>query len=108
MLIIGCDYHPSFQQIAFVDTDTGELQERRLEHREEAEKFYRDLAAPGMRVGVGMEASGQAGWFERLISELRFELWIGDAAEIRTKRVRKQKTDRQDAQLILRLMMEDR
>jgi hypothetical protein len=26
---------------------------------------------------------------------LQFELWIGDAAEIRTKRVRKQKTDRQ-------------
>jgi len=55
-----------------------------------------------------MEASGHARWFERLISELRFELWIGDAAEIRTKRVRKQKTDRQDAQLILRLLLEDR
>jgi transposase len=39
---------------------------------------------------------------------LQFELWIGDAAEIRTKRVRKQKTDRQDAQLILRLLLEDR
>ncbi len=51
MLIIGCDYHPSFQQIAFVDTDTGELQERRLEHREEAEKFYRDLAATGTKAG---------------------------------------------------------
>jgi len=34
MLIIGCDYHPSFQQIAFVDTDTGELGERRLAHPE--------------------------------------------------------------------------
>jgi transposase len=43
-----------------------------------------------------------------LLSELNFELWIGDAAEIRTKRVRKQKTDRQDAQLLLRLMVEDR
>ena len=29
MIIIGCDYHPGFQQIAFVDTDTGEFQERR-------------------------------------------------------------------------------
>ena len=82
MLIIGCDYHPSFQQIAFVDTDTGELQERRLEHREEAEKFYRDLAAQGMKVRVGMEASGQARWFERLLAELNIELWIGDATEI--------------------------
>ena len=108
MIIIGADYHPGFQQIAFVDTETGELQERRLQHREEAEKFYRDLAAQGMGVRVGMEASGHARWFERLLSELQFELWIGDAAEIRTKRVRKQKTDRQDAQLILRLLLEDR
>jgi transposase len=108
MMIIGCDYHPAFQQIAFVDTDTGECGERRLQHREEAEKFYRNLAAQGMKVRVGMEASGHARWFERLLAELQFELWIGDAAEIRTKRVRKQKTDRQDAQLILRLMMEDR
>src|ERR1700722_16077432 len=81
MIIIGADYHPGFQQIGFVDTDTGEFQERRLQHREEAEKFYRDLAAQGMRVRVGMEASGQARWFERLLSELHFELWVGDAAE---------------------------
>ena len=108
MMIIGCDYHPGFQQIACVDTDTGEFTERRLAHREEGEGFYRDLGAQGKSVRVGMEASGHARWFERLISELQFELWIGDAAEIRTKRVRKQKTDRQDTQLILRLMMEDR
>lgn len=108
MKIIGCDYHPGFQQIAFVDTETGEFVERRLAHREEAEAFYRDLAARGSSVRVGMEASGHARWFERLMGELEFELWVGDAAEIRAKRVRKQKTDRQDAQLILRLLMEDR
>src|ERR1035437_5654216 len=61
-----------------------------------------------MKVRVGMEASGHARWFERLLAELQFELWIGDAAEIRTKQVRKQKTDRQDAELILRLLLEDR
>ena len=108
MLIIGADYHPGFQQIAYLDTESGELQERGLQHCEEAEKFYRDLAGQGMKVRVGMEASGHARWFERLLSELQFELWIGDAAEIRTKRVRKQKRDRQDAQLILKLMREDR
>jgi transposase len=105
MIIIGCDYHPGFQQVAFVDTETGELQERRLQHREEAEKFYQELAGQGMKVRVGMEASGHARWFERLLAELQLELLIGDAAEIRTKRVRKQKTDRQDAQLILKLML---
>jgi hypothetical protein len=96
MIIIGADYHPGFQQIAFVDTDTGEFQERRLQHRAEAEKFYRELAAQGQKVRVGMEASGQARWLERLLAELNFELWIGDAAEIQSKRVRKAKTDRED------------
>jgi len=106
MIIIGVDFHPEFQQIASVDSETGEFQEKRLAHPAEAEKFYRALV--GQKVRMGMEASGHARWFERLVAELQFELRIGDAAEIRTKRVRKQKTDRQDAQLILRLLLEDR
>ena len=90
-----------------MDSATGDCGERRLEHREEAERFYRELAAQGMKVRVGMEASGHARWFERLLAELNFELWIGDATVIHAKRVRKPKTDRQDAQLILRLMLKD-
>jgi len=108
MLIIGCDYHPGFQQIAFVDSETGECGERRLTHREEAEQFYRELSERSLHVRVGMESSGHSRWFERLLRELGFELWIGDPAEIRTKRVRKQKTDRRDAQLLLQLLMENR
>ena len=108
MIIIGVDFHPEFQQIASVDTDSGEFQEQRLQHREEAERFYRELAGRGVAVRVGMEASGHARWWERLLAELQVELWIGDAAAIRSKRVRKQKTDRQDAQLILQLLLEDR
>jgi transposase len=107
MIIIGVDFHPEFQQIALVDTNSGELEERRLRHPDEAEAFYRDLASQGKTVRVGMEASGHGRWFERLMGELQIELWVGDAAEIKTKRVRKQKTDRQDAQLILKLMLKD-
>ena len=73
MLIIGCDYHQGFQQIAYVDTETGELQEQRLPHPEEAERFYRELAARETRVRVGMEASGHGRWFERLLAELNIE-----------------------------------
>jgi transposase len=91
-----------------VSTETGELSERRLSHREGAEHFYRDLKGGGLIVRVGMEASGHERWFERLLAELNFELWIGEAAEIRTQRVRKQKTDRQDAKLLVKLPMEDR
>ena len=107
MIIIGVDYHPEFQQIALLDQDTGEVQEKRLSHPGEAERFYRALAAAGEKVRVGMEASGHARWFERLLAELQFQLWIGDAAEIQSKRARKQKTDRQDAQHILKLMLKD-
>ena len=106
MIIIGVDFHPEFQQIALVDTDSGDLQEKRLSHRQEAESFYRALA--GQKVRAGMEASGHARWFERLLAELQIELWIGDAAEIRSRRVHKQKTDRHDAQLILQLLLENR
>jgi len=109
MIIIGVDYHPSFQQIAFLIEETGEIEERRLNHSEgEAEKFYRDLQQRGICVRVGMEASGYARWFERLLAELSFELWIGDPAEIKAKRVRKPKTDREDARLLLQLLLEDR
>src|SRR5712691_13168438 len=106
MIIVGCDYHPSFQQIAFVDTETGELNEQRLEQRESAEAFYRELASRGEKVRVGMEASGHSRWFERLLAELGIELWLGDAAKIKTMRVRKQKTDREDARLMRKLLLE--
>jgi transposase len=109
MIIVGVDYHPSVQQVAFLDTETGETGERRLNHSDgEAERFYRDLQRRQVKVRVGMEATGHARWFERLLAELKFELWIGDPARIKAARVRKQKTDRQDAQLLLRLLVEDR
>jgi len=109
MLIIGVDYHPSFQQIAFFDQETRECGEQRLNHSDgEAEKFYRDLRQRGVSVRVGLEATGYSRWFERLLAELGIEVWIGDAAEIKRKRVRKQKTDRQDAQLLLTLLLENR
>ena len=108
MIIIGVDYHPSEQYIAFVDTETGEYEERQLNHSDgEAEKFYRELARRGVRVRLGMEATGYSRWFERLLAELGMELGIGNAAEIETKRVRKQKTDREDARLLLRLLQEN-
>ena len=106
MWIIGCDYHPRFQQIAMVNTEGGECGERRLEHVEQGEQFYRSLR--GQAVRVGMEASGHARWFERLLAELGMELWIGNPAAIRAAEPRKQKTDARDAEHLLRLLMEGR
>src|SRR5437588_10963608 len=106
MLIIGCDFHSRFQQIAMVNTETGEVTERRLEHGNgEAKKFYAGLQKP---VRVGMEATGYAQWFEQMLAKLGYELWVGNAAEIRAAMVRKQKTDSRDALHILDLLMENR
>jgi transposase len=89
--------------------ETGEYGGQELNHSDgEAERFYRELKERAVSVRVGMEATGHARWFERLLAELGFELWIGDPAEIKTKRVRKQKTDREDARLLLRLLRENR
>src|SRR5579859_5247353 len=106
MLIIGCDFHPSFQQVAIFDNRTGEIEQKRLGHREEAEQFYRSLA--GQSVRVGMEACGHYPWFERLLAEFGFELWLGDAAAIRASVVRQQKTDRRDAEHLCTLLRENR
>ncbi len=104
MLIIGCDFHTRYQQIAMAKEETGELLlERRLDHQSgEANAFYRSLQAP---VRVGIEATGPIHWFERLLAELGHELWIGDSARIRASEVRKQKTDQRDAALILDLLL---
>src|SRR6266700_3980625 len=107
MLIIGCDFHPGFQQVAIFDNETGEYQEKRLGHRAEAEQFYRALGGQSVRV-VGMEACGHYPWFERLLAELGFELWLGDAGKIRASVVRKQKTDRRDAEHLQVMLREDR
>ena len=107
MLIIGCDFHTRYQQIAMANDETGELLvERRLDHENgEAAKFYQSLQKP---VRVGIEATGPIHWFERLLAELGHELWIGDSAKIRAAEVRKQKTDERDARLILDLLLAKR
>src|ERR1700722_19799423 len=105
-MLIGVDYHPSFQQIAFLVEETAEYGERRLNHSDgEAEKFYRDLKQREVRVRVGMEATGYSRWLERLLAELGFEVWIGDPAEIKTRRVKKKKNDREDARVRHKLLL---
>ena len=105
MIIIGCDFHPSWQQIAWLDTETGEVTERKLVHATgEARAFYGQLSAPAL---IGMESMGNSHWFEDMLSAMGHEVWIGDAAKIRAKEVRKQKTDRRDAMHLLGLLIKN-
>jgi transposase len=108
MQYIGCDFHPSFQVIAQLNEKTGELVKRRLGHGEgqsEVQQFYQAL--PGSWV-VGVEATGSTYWFERLLKKLGHQMWMGDATKIRQQDGRKQKHDKRDARLILRLLLEER
>jgi transposase len=106
MMIIGCDFHPSWQQVAWLDTATGETGGQKLVHASgEAEQFYRRLETP---VLIGMEATGNSQWFIERVEDLGHEIWIGDAAQIRASYVRKQKTDKRDAAHILKLVVEGR
>jgi transposase len=106
MMIIGCDFHPSWQQISFLDNETGETAERKLVHAAgEVEQFYKQLSGP---VLIGIESTGNSHWFVDMLMELGHEVWIGDAARIRASEVRRQKTDKRDAALLLQLLLEGR
>ena len=106
MKIIGCDLHARQQTIAMLDTDTGELEEKTLEHQgETVREFYSALSGP---ILVGIEATGPMQWFLELMEELGIECRVGHPAKIRKAETRKQKHDRRDARLLLTLLAENR
>ena len=106
MTFVGCDLHTRMQQVAVLDTGTGEVSERQLAHDGRAvEEFYAALPGP---VTIGIESTGDATWFHTLIQRLGHTLLVGDAAKIRAMVVPKTKTDRRDALHILDLLHHDR
>lgn len=103
MVIIGCDLHSRYQVIAMLDTETGEVVRRRLEHENgEARAFYASLPKGSL---IGIEATGYTQWFERMVAEMGHELWVGDPAKIRASEVRRQKTDARDAEHLLDVLL---
>jgi transposase len=106
MKIIGVDLHARQQTIAMLDDRTGELVEKKLKHEgNEVREFYSALPRP---VLVGIEATGSMHWFLRLLEELKIEYCVGHPAKIRAAEPRKQKNDRRDARLLLKLLAENR
>jgi transposase len=106
MTLVGCDLHSRNQHVAVLDTETGEVQEHRLEHAGDAvEQFYACLRRP---VTVGIESTGYTLWFHALLQRQGHTLLVGDAAKIRAMVVRKTKTDRRDAAHLRQLLTEDR
>jgi transposase len=106
MVLIGSDFHPSWQQVSWLNQETGETGDVKLVHEPGAvEKFYVQFPA-GSR--VGMEATGNCQWFVELMASLGHEVLIGDAAKIRASDARQQKHDKRDARLLVQLLAEER
>jgi transposase len=106
MILVGCDLHSRKQQVAVLDTSTGEVLEEELAHDGDAvERFYRALPPP---VTIGIETTGYTQWFHALMHRLGHIILVGEAAKIRAMVVRKTKTDRRDARHLLDLLKHDR
>ena len=106
MRIIGCDLHARQQTLAMLDTTMGEMVNLTLMHEGNGvREFYSQLPRP---VLVGIEATGSMQWFLNLMDELGIECQVGHPATIRAAEPRKQKHDRRDADLILKLLAEQR
>jgi transposase len=106
MTFVGCDLHTRKQQVAVLDTTTGEIAEHQLFHEGTiVEEFYAALPGP---VTVGIESTGYSVWFHTLMQRLGHTLLVGGAAKIRAMVVRKTKTDRRDARHMLDLLAHDR
>src|SRR5688572_7754983 len=106
MRLVGCDLHATQQSIAMLDRDTGVVIEKTLTHEGGAVRaFYASIPPP---VVVGIEATGSMGWFLRLLEELGIPCRVGHPAAVRKAETRRQKHDRRDAELLLRLLVEDR
>jgi transposase len=89
-----------------LDPETGELVEKTLQPEGEAvREFYSALPQP---VLVKIEATRSMYWFLELLEEQGIEHQVGHPTEIRAAEPRKQKHDRRDAALLLRLHVEKR
>ena len=99
---VGVDFHVKTQTVCWMDTADGEIHRQTLDHqREDVTRFYGQWAAPAT---VGVEASGYAQWFHRLVEVTGHRLLVGDAHAIRQFARRRQKNDRRDAELLLDLL----
>src|SRR6201982_1479151 len=89
-----------------LDTTTGEVVELTVQHEgENVREFYSSLPGQGR---VGIKATGSMQWFLNLLEELGIECLVGPRDQIRAAEPRKQKHDRRDADLILKLLTENR
>jgi len=100
---LGVDFHTRTQTVCWCDTADGLIRQRILDHQQDDVRgFYAQFAVPAV---VGLEATGYARWFHRLLESLEHRLLIGDPYVIRKCALRRQKNDRRDAELLLDLLL---
>lgn len=99
----GVDFHARVQTVSWMNTEDGEIKQKELNHQsDDIRGFYEQFAG---EVIVGIEASGYSSWFEDMLEDMEYVVWVGDASEIRRLARRRQKNDKRDAAHILELMV---
>jgi transposase len=102
-IFLGVDFHARTQTVSWCDTANGIIERRTLDHRtDDVRAFYQQFHVPAV---LGLEATGYARWFHRLVEETGHQLLIGDARRIRQFAARRQKNDRRDSELLLDLLL---
>lgn len=102
---IGVDLHPYQQTVCWCDQETGETGTLKLFHDiEKVREFYSSI---GKRAIVGIEATGRAGWFEKVVEESGHKLFVGNPVSIRKTALSRHKNDRKDAEHMLWLLMRE-
>jgi transposase len=102
--------HTREQQVALLNTDTGEVRGQKLSQLGDAvERFYAALSPPSPSASkTPVTLCGSTRWFHALLPRLGHTLLVGEAAKIRAMVVRKTKTDRRDAHHLRDLLKDDR
>ncbi len=74
-IIIGCDFHPGYQQIAMMDMDSRELNEKTLSHQkqEQVRTFYTALFGS---VAVALHAARRNGQCTVYSGFVRRRAWV--------------------------------
>ncbi|MCD6283274.1 IS110 family transposase [bacterium] len=99
MIELGVDQHKRFSQVAALDTQTGKIEHRRLEHDDpQAIRSY--MASLGPQVRASLETTGNWYWLADLLEEEGAQVQLANTLETRRLLKARAKNDRLDAQAL--------
>src|SRR5258706_13585635 len=101
MVLIGCDFHPSWQQVSWMNRETGAAGDQKLVHEPGAvEKIYQQF--PDGRQ-IGMEDTRNCQWIVEMMSRVGHKMLVWDATKISVSDNLQRNDDKLDARTLLHI-----